>query len=68
MQFFGMENGDGVLDKKEFLILIVIRIGNIKPGDVVDIHSHVKDLTRKTGGTISYKDILRGQRLSPASA
>jgi hypothetical protein len=58
MQYFGIEDGDGVLDKKEFLILIIIRIGNIKPGNVVDIHKHFKQLTINTGGTISYSSIL----------
>jgi hypothetical protein len=61
MQYFGIEDGDGVLDKKEFLILIIIRIGNIKPGNVVDIHNHFNEITRNTDGTISYADILEAE-------
>jgi len=65
MQHFGIENGDGVLDKKEFLILIIIRIGNVKPSDVVDIHKHFRQITRHTGGTIPRSDILLGEVFAP---
>ena len=58
MQYFGIENGDGVLDKKEFLILIIIRIGNVKPVNVLHIHQHYKELTMNTGGFMSYASIL----------
>ena len=52
MQYFGIENGDGVLDKKEFLSLIMIRIANVKPQHVLKIHEHYRKLTQNTAGVL----------------
>ena len=45
MQTFGIDDGDGLLDTKEFVVLTIIRVGNVAPQLVLDIIARFKVIT-----------------------
>lgn len=65
MQQFGIENGDGIVDSKEFIILAVVRTGTISPGLVTQIKERFRQLDRKHTGRIQYHDIIVGKCAPP---
>lgn len=58
MKLFSIDDGDGTIDKKEFIILTVVRIGSISPMLVKKIHKRFKELDRRHIGKIYYSDIV----------
>ena len=66
MQEFGMEDGDGHVDCKEFMILAVVRIGAVSPDLIRQLNHHFQQLDRKSLGKIAYDDLIWGRRKSLA--
>ena len=64
MQEFEIEDGDGTIDCKEFMILAVVRIGSISPELIRRINERFKQLDRKRQGKIAYDDLIVGRRKS----
>ena len=62
MQEFEIEDGDGTIDCKEFMILAVVRIGSISPELIRRINDRFKQLDRKRQGQIAYDDLIVGRR------
>ena len=67
MQEFEIENGDGTVDCKEFIILAVVRIGSIAPELIRQVNQRFRQLDRKRLGKIFYDDLVVGRR-KPHSA
>jgi hypothetical protein len=57
MKSFGIENGDGSIDKKEYVILILVRIGALAPELIRVINSRFQDLDVHNRGSITYADL-----------
>ena len=62
MQEFEIEDGDGTIDCKEFMILAVVRIGSISPELIRSISERFQQLDRKRLGKIAYDDLIVGRR------
>jgi hypothetical protein len=59
MLTFGIDDGDGLLDMKEFIVLSIIRIGNVPPQIVLDIIKRFKTITVDVANhMIPYESIL----------
>lgn len=58
MQEFNVENGDGVVDIKAFVIMAVVRLGSVSPNYMRQLHAHFKELDRKHAGKILYDDFV----------
>lgn len=58
MQDYDVENGDGVIDFKEFVIMAAVRIGSVSPQFMRQLKTHFKELDRKHAGKISYDDFI----------
>jgi hypothetical protein len=58
MQAFGIDDGDGTLDYKEYVILMAVRMGSVPPHLVKEIQDHFRMLDRKQGGEIIYSDLM----------
>lgn len=59
MKSFGMENGDGFITRKEYTLLIIIRIGRVKATVVQQIRKQFQDLLAFHGEKklLSYEDM-----------
>eukprot|EP00602_Paraphysomonas_sp_CaronLab_P009560 CAMPEP_0185020120 /NCGR_PEP_ID=MMETSP1103-20130426/2725_1 /TAXON_ID=36769 /ORGANISM="Paraphysomonas bandaiensis, Strain Caron Lab Isolate" /LENGTH=787 /DNA_ID=CAMNT_0027550835 /DNA_START=268 /DNA_END=2631 /DNA_ORIENTATION=- len=62
MRIFGIDDGDGTLDNREFIILTVVRIGAATPLLISQINERFKELDRKHEGKIYYDDIVFGRK------
>ena len=62
MQEFRIENGDGVVDNMEFIVLAVVRIGAASPELIRRINDRFQELDRKHMGKILYDDLIVGRR------
>mmetsp|Transcript_36369 Transcript_36369/g.67738 ORF Transcript_36369/g.67738 Transcript_36369/m.67738 type:complete len:1027 (-) Transcript_36369:288-3368(-) len=62
MKIFGIDDGDGTLDSKEFIILTVVRIGAAPPQLISQIHSRFAILDRQHKGKIDYDDLVLGRK------
>ena len=62
MQEFEIEDGDGTIDCKEFMILAVVRIGTVTPNLIRQINERFRQLDRKRKGKIAYDDLIWGRR------
>lgn len=62
LQEFGIEDGSGSVDNKEFIIMAVMRIGGASPDLIKRINDRFKELDRKHVGKIAYDDILVGKK------
>lgn len=60
MKMFGIDDGDGTLDIKEFIILTAVRIGGVSPGLITIIADRFKELDRGHQKSIAYEDIVSG--------
>jgi Ca2+-binding EF-hand superfamily protein len=58
MEAFGIDDGDGSVNYKEYVILIAVRIGTVPPHLVNEIQNRFKMLDRKGNGEISYNDLV----------
>jgi hypothetical protein len=67
MQEFEIDDGDGVIDSKEFIILAVVRIGGVSPELIRRIHERFHELDRKHAGKILYDDLIVGRRKPPVT-
>ena len=59
MQAFGIDDGDGLLDVKEFVILTIIRIGNVPPALVLDIIERYKAVTANVEGSLIPYEMIK---------
>ena len=60
---FGLDNGDGLVDREEFIILMVVRIGHATPELIVRLTDRFRELNRKNEmDQIHYDDIVAGRR------
>lgn len=59
---FGLEDGDGWLDMKEFILLISLRVGAVDTSLVSLIADKFRELDRRNEQKISYDDIVFGRR------
>lgn len=57
MSRFGLENGDGDVDKAEFIILCMVRLGAADPALITAIANRFTELDISQDGTLSYKEI-----------
>lgn len=57
MSRFGLENGDGNVDKSEYIILCMVRLGAANPALITSISERFKLLDHSGDGTLSYKEI-----------
>lgn len=62
MKIFGIDDGDGTIDNKEFIILTVVRIGAAPPHLINQINERFRMLDRKREGRISYDDLVYGRK------
>jgi len=65
MKIFGIDDGDGTIDNREFIILTVVRIGAAPPELINQINERFRMLDRKHEGRISYDDIVFGRKNKP---
>lgn len=57
MTRFGLENGDGKVDKAEFIVLCMVRLGAADPSLISTISDRFVALDHSKDGTLSYKEI-----------
>lgn len=57
MKSFGIENGDGSIDNKEYVILTLVRIGALAPELIRVINSRFQALDVENRGSIMYADL-----------
>ena len=62
LQKFGLENGDGVIDRAEFIILCMVRMGT-DPNPIEFISDRFAEVDDDGGGTLSTEDITHGKYL-----
>ena len=60
MKMFQIDDGDGTLDCREFIILTAVRIGAAPPALISQINERFAMLDRKHEGSIKYEDIVYG--------
>jgi hypothetical protein len=58
MEAFGIDDGDGCLDYKEYVILMAVRMGSVPPRLVKEIQDRFQMLDRKHCGEIQYSDLI----------
>jgi hypothetical protein len=58
MKLFGIDDGDGRITNKEYVILIVVRIGAVRPELIRILHQRFKELDRKCAGFIEYDELM----------
>jgi len=62
MKIFGIDDGDGTIDNREFIILIAVRFGAASPGLLAQIQERFEELDRERTGYIKYNDLIKGRR------
>ena len=62
MKIFGIDDGDGTIDNREFIILIAVRFGAASPGLLAQIKDRFEELDRERTGYIKYNDLIKGRR------
>mmetsp|Transcript_1038 Transcript_1038/g.1679 ORF Transcript_1038/g.1679 Transcript_1038/m.1679 type:complete len:915 (-) Transcript_1038:217-2961(-) len=62
MVSFGIEDGDGMISRAEFVLLMMLRIGSVSPELIGQITARFKELDRRHQGKIAYEDIIVGRR------
>eukprot|EP00602_Paraphysomonas_sp_CaronLab_P011003 CAMPEP_0185020974 /NCGR_PEP_ID=MMETSP1103-20130426/3622_1 /TAXON_ID=36769 /ORGANISM="Paraphysomonas bandaiensis, Strain Caron Lab Isolate" /LENGTH=812 /DNA_ID=CAMNT_0027552209 /DNA_START=188 /DNA_END=2626 /DNA_ORIENTATION=- len=62
MTTFGLEDGDGTIDKREFTVLTVVRIGAASPELIREINERFRMLDRRNHGQIKCDDIIHERR------
>lgn len=62
MKMFEIDDGDGMIDKNEFIILTVIRIGATPPELIHSINERFKELDRNHTGLLQYDDVVFGRK------
>jgi hypothetical protein len=62
MKIFGIDDGDGSIDSKEFIILPVVRIGTAPPALIRQIRARFEILDRQQLGKIEYDDLVFGRK------
>lgn len=68
MKIFEIEDGDGTIDRNEFVILTVVRIGATPPTLIHQINQRFKELDRNHTGVLRYDDVVFGRkRRSPGA-
>lgn len=64
MKLFGIDDGDGCITNKEYVILIIVRIGAVRPELIRILHQRFRELDRKCTGFIEYDELMfRGIKL-----
>mmetsp|Transcript_21133 Transcript_21133/g.39436 ORF Transcript_21133/g.39436 Transcript_21133/m.39436 type:complete len:1004 (-) Transcript_21133:224-3235(-) len=58
MEAFGIDDGDGRLDYKEYVILMAVRMGSVPPSLVMEVQERFHMLDRKHCGEIKYSDLM----------
>lgn len=61
MKIFGIDDGDGTIDNREFIILIAVRFGAASPGLLTQINDRFEELDRDRTGSIKYNDLIKGE-------
>lgn len=59
MNKFGLENGDGEVDKAEYIVLCMVRIGAVTPPLVEEIVARFKSLDHSNDGALSYAELMQ---------
>jgi len=62
MNIFGIDDGDGSVDNREFIILTVVRIGAAPPDLIVQINQRFQELDRKRQNKLLYDDLIYKRR------
>ena len=58
MKLFGIDDGDGRITNKEYVILIVVRLGAVRPEVISLLHQRFRELDRKGLGSIGYDELM----------
>lgn len=58
MNKFGLENGDGEVDKSEYIILCMVRIGAVTPQLVEEVINNFNKLDASGDGTLTYAELM----------
>jgi len=67
MEEYGVIDGDGEVDRSEFIILMTVRIGKASPDLIGTINDRFRELDRRHMKRIPYDDIIAGRRqVTPA--
>ena len=64
MEDFGIDDGDGTMDYKEYVILMAVRMGSVPPHLVQVIQDRFHMLDRKRCGEIAYSELLLSNHAS----
>jgi hypothetical protein len=67
MKSFGIEDGDGAIDKTEYAILVLVRIGALAPDLIRVINIRFQQLDVSKSGSITYAD-LQAKSVAGATA
>ena len=58
MRMFGLENGDGEVDKAEFVILCMVRMGAANPQIINIMTKRYDELDTSGDGSVSYEELM----------
>jgi hypothetical protein len=58
---FGLDDGDGTIDRSEFILLCAVRIGALSPDLIQLINNRFSLLDVSKDGTLTYAEILEDQ-------
>jgi hypothetical protein len=61
MEKFGMDNGDQKIDRHEFFLLCVVRLGAISPSTIQSIYDRFDALDVNKDGTLDFEEITEIQ-------
>ena len=60
MRTFGIDDGDGIIELKEFIILVIVRISSIDPSVIARITERYQELDAHQDGKLAYSVIVPG--------
>lgn len=67
MKRFNMDDGDGKIDRHEFVLLCVVRMGALSPEFIGTIYKRFEDLDTDGSGSLDYHEILETKKVEPVT-
>jgi len=65
MKRFHMDDGDGKIDRHEFVLLCVVRMGALSPEFIGTIYKRFEELDADGSGSLDYHEILEKKKEDP---
>ena len=59
MTEFGIDDGDGMIDRAEFILLCAVRLGAMSPSLIEEINKRFNALDKSGQGVLTHTDILQ---------